>query len=115
MKVGDAWDEREKIFRNTFGAFTITSKIFILMTFTPPKTGRRMVANLQYTLVGPGNYTKSSIRVSTAWTQLHELIELSRFKVKLVPGLWTLQASSSQQIVATSKFMILPKEKEKLK
>ena len=109
MKVGEGWDEREKIFRNLFGAFTPTSKLFLLVKFGQAVEKSSPILQLEYRFSGPEGEEGNTV-VGTPWSKGEELVDISKLKLSLVPGVWRVQASHQGQTVATMQFIVLSED-----
>ena len=106
VQVGEGWDEREKIFRNMFGAFTNTSHLHILVQFGPVVEHSRILLQLDYTVHDPAGEVRGRRRIGTPWNQGEELVDMTKMRLELVPGVWTLELSCHQQSVASLQFLI---------
>jgi len=107
--VGEGWDEREKFFRNLFGAFTTTSKLFLLVKFGQAVEKSSLMLQLEYRFSGPEGVEENTV-VGTPWSKGEELVDMSKLKLSLVPGVWRVQASHQGQTVATMQFIVLSED-----
>jgi len=106
LRVGDGWDVKEKIFRNTFSAFTPSSSLQVLATFGQTGAMAKLV-QVEYNLV-LGEERLQSLRITTPWNQGVELIPFSRFTSDpLSPGVWALQVAVQGTTIARLSFLIL--------
>ena len=107
IQVGDGWDVREKIFRNMLGAFGTSSQLFVLVKFGPVEQSNILV-QLEYTFYDQSGEKQGSSVIGTPWNKGEELIDISKLRMKMTPGVWSLQVACQSQTVASLKFLVLP-------
>ena len=109
LQVGEGWDVREKIFRNMFGAFATSSQLFLLVKFGNVEKSNSLL-QLEYSFYDPYGEKQGSSVIGTPWNKGEELIEMSKLKMKLVPGSWSLQVSNNGQTVASLQYLVISEE-----
>ena len=90
---------------NMFGAFDTSSQLYLLVKFGPVEQPNILV-QLEYTFYGPDGEKQGSSVISTPWNQGEELIDMSKLRMKMKPGVWSLQVSCHGQTVGSLQFLV---------
>ena len=109
MQIGEAWDEREKIFRNLFGSFSTKSNLNLMIELG--QTNEKSMKNkITLTLNGPDGKNRQSKTVNILGNIDVELFDMKNFGVEFQPGVWSLEVNYENSLIGRLAFPILLKE-----
>ena len=117
LKVGDQWDEKEKIFRNWMGAFD-TSSVLVLQADFGSNLKNNFFTLLEFTLynqdgdIAGSTFSLLASAVSLlAWSRGMILLPISQMQKNLTAGVWTVRVSTKRRTIGMLTFSILDKNK----
>ena len=106
IRVGEGWDDREKVFRNMIGAFSTSSQLFLLVKLTPGKKLYK-VHQLEYDFYDPNGEKQGHSKSDISRNKREVLVDMAQLGLNLVPGVWGVQVSSDGKAVAKLQFLVI--------